>query len=128
MRVNRKPLTEVAGDVARTLWEGCKDRQVVVWLDNFYRRRHCTDPGQDDLSLNSSVLAVMKTINFRPFPGHPHQRDVVEGIPTLANSLWSLQMELTRGIGIVNAQPMQSSWIRVPLDIQRSIFITHKSR
>ena len=71
MQRNRAPIAEGATKAAKELWEDGKDQQVVVWIDNFYRRRHCTDPVQDDLSLSVSVMAVMKTVNLRPFPGYP---------------------------------------------------------
>ena len=113
-----------AGQAATSLWEQCEDQQVVEWVDNFYRRRHGTDPQVDDLSLNISVMTLMTVpINLRPFPGHPPLREVVDSIDSLAATLAGMKAEVMKGIACVTDEPMQAAWIRVPLDIQRESFV-----
>ena len=56
---------------ASQLWDVCCDRQSVVWLDNWYRRRFGTNPDGDDQSLNVSALAILHVPELDPFPGHP---------------------------------------------------------
>ena len=101
------------------MWEAIDDTQVVVWLDNFYRRRHGTDPQQDDLLLNVSVLTILATVDLIPFPGHPPLQDVAAGLPRLASRISGMVTEILHGVSRVTEQPLQASWIRVPLDIRR---------
>jgi hypothetical protein len=115
---NLPTLTASASEAAKLLWESIRDKQVVVWVDNFYRRRHGTDPQKDDLSLNVSVMTMMVTIDLRPYPGHPPLRDIVQSIPGLSTRVTGLVSDILKGVESVVAEPLQCSWIRVPLDIQ----------
>ena len=113
-------LREEACAAAGRLWELCDRRQVVVWLDNWYRKRFGTDPITNDLSLNVSVLAVLHTTALPQFPGQLSAVDVLSGLPAVAQRLLETHTEIRRGVRCVNEEALQPEWIRVPLDIQRT--------
>ena len=124
MQRSLQPLAAAASSSARALWDMCHHQQIVIWLDNFYRGRHGTDPLQTDLSLNSSVMTVMPIVDMPPYPCHMELSEVIANIPALVNTIINMQAALARGINLVNSEPMQPAWIRVPLDIQRASYQT----
>ena len=104
------------------------DRQVVVWLDNWYRKRFGTDPQTTDMSLNVSVLAVLHVTELPVFPGHPPLCAMVDGVPKLSVSLVEVLRRINHGVAAVNDPPLQREWIRVPLDVQRTGMRSRRTR
>jgi hypothetical protein len=93
---------------------------VIVWLDNWYRKRFGTDPRQSDMSLNVSVLAILRISEIPIFNGHKSLRDVISGISSLTLQLSRAPARLLSGVAKVNAEDLQPEWIRVPLDVHRT--------
>lgn len=119
MRKNVENLEDSACQAARKLWDSCSDHQVVVWLDNWYRKRFGTDPRQTDMSLNVSTLAILHIPEIPQFYGHKSLREIVQSIPTLAQELSRVAARMVSGVSIITAEDVQPDWIRVPLDIHR---------
>ena len=92
---------------------------MIVWLDNWYRKRFGSDPLTNDMSLNVSVLAVLHVPEIRLFKGHMSFPELVNATASVARQLVAALPRLRDGIGVVNAEPLQPEWIRVPLDVQR---------
>ncbi len=101
------------------LWDSMKDRQVVVWLDNWYRRRFGTDPDHNDMSLNVSAMAVLHITDIPMFPGYLSLEDVLKELPDVVVKLMGAVPRLHQGVARVVAEDMRREWIRVPLDVQR---------
>ena len=113
-------LSKASGEAARRVWASCKDKQVVVWLDNWFRKRFGTDPRQHDMCLNVSVLAVLHIDPIAMFPGHVSLNHMVQLIPTLAKQLAQYAARIVSGVALVNDDDLEVSWIRVPLDVHRT--------
>ena len=113
-------LADEAAVAAHQLWESCKNRQVIVWLDNWYRKRFGSDPLANDMSLNLSVLAILHTTILPDFQGHLSLQKVFEGLANVTKGLVGAFARVQKGIKIVLAEDLQPQWIRVPLDVQRS--------
>jgi hypothetical protein len=110
---------QAACAAAKELWESTKDHQLVVWLDNWYRRRYGTDP-QGDMSLNVSALAVLHITEIPVFPGHLSLRSLVDAVPQRVAALLRAYGRMHAGVAAVNAEPLQPAWLRVPLDVHRT--------
>lgn len=112
-------LEESASLAAVNLWKSCRDRQIVVWLDNWYRKRFGTDPRQTDMSLNVSVLAILHITEVRLFEGHKSLGDMLNNIPNLVKGLSKVAARLISAVEVITDEDIQPQWIRVPLDIHR---------
>ena len=108
-----------AGEAALKLWQSCEDRQVVVWLNNWYRKRFGSDPVSNDMSLNLSVLALLHTTKLPNFPGHLSLSDVMVNATLVVRRLMNTFERIRDGVRAVNESDMQPQNIRVPLDVQR---------
>ena len=97
----------------------CERRQVVVWLDNWYRKRYGSDPLSNDMSLNLSVMAVLHTTALPTFPGHLMLNQLFDGVCGVVQVLLDAFPAIRRGVAVVNEKDLQPEWIRVPLDVQR---------
>ena len=95
------------------------DHQVIVWLNNWYRKRFGSDPVTNDMSLNVSVLAVLHIPEIRVFKGHLSFPELLNNATSLGRQLLAALPRLRDGIKAVTAEPVQPEWIRVPLDVQR---------
>jgi hypothetical protein len=113
-------LATEAAEAARTLWASCKDQQVVVWLDNWYRKRFSTDPRNNDMSLNVSVTAVLHISEIPMFQGYKSLRDLVTGIPVLVQQLMKVAARVIGGVQLVVEEDLHPECIRVPLDVHRT--------
>ena len=96
---------------------GC---QVVVWLDNWYKRSYGTTPGQTDKSLNVSVMGVLHTEALSPFPGYPQLQALFASLPSVVRRLQAAYARVHDGAALVASEEVDPTWIRVPLDIQRT--------
>ncbi len=113
-------LESAAADAARKLWDQCKDQQLIVWLDNWYRKRFGTDPRQSDMSLNVSVVAILHIPEIPIFMGHKSLGQMISGISSLTLQLSRVPSRLLSGVACVIADDLQPDWIRVPLDVHRT--------
>lgn len=113
-------LAEEANAAAYKLWQSCANKQIIVWLDNWYRKRFGSDPLSNDMSLNLSVLAVLHTTDLPLFPGHLRFRQILEEVPALATRLVETFARVLKGVKIILQEDLQPQWIRVPLDVQRT--------
>lgn len=93
---------------------------MVVWLDNWYRKRFGTDPLGNDMSLNVSVLAVLHTTALPNFSGHRSFKLMMDELPLAAQRLVDAFNLIRDGVKVVTEEDMQPEWIRVPLDVQRT--------
>lgn len=112
-------LEVAASQSARRLWDSCEDHQVLVWLDNWYRKRFGTDPQQTDMSLNVSVLAILHIPEVPVFPGHKSLGEILVALPQLAQDLSRVAARLCAGVTIIVEEDLDHTQIRVPLDIHR---------
>ena len=116
---NVQNLEVAATQAAKKLWESCQDQQVVVWLDNWYRKRFGTDPRQTDMSMNVSVLAILHIPDVRVFLGHKSLDEILTTIPSKVQELSRVASRLLSGVALIVEDDLQHNWIRVPLDIHR---------
>jgi hypothetical protein len=112
-------LENAAIQAARKIWDSCEDRQIIVWLDNWYRKRFGTDPRQTDMSLNVSVLAVLHIPEIPIFPGFKSLGEILSGIPGVSQELSRVAARLCSGVTAIAEEDLGPSLIRVPLDIHR---------
>jgi hypothetical protein len=112
-------LATQADEAAASLWSSCDDQQIVVWLDNWYRKRFTTDPRNNDMSLNVSVVAVLHIPEIPMFPGYKSLRDLVTGIPVVLHQLLKVAARINIGVQSVVEEDLDVGFIRVPLDVQR---------
>ena len=96
------------------------NRQVILWLDNWYRKRFSSDPQHNDMSLNVSVLAVLHITEIPVFPGYVTLQTMVNAVPSVSRALTQALRRVHGGVRTVNEEPLQTEWIRVPLDVQRT--------
>ena len=94
-------------------------KQLVVWLDNWYRKRFGTDPVTNDLSLNVSVMAILHTTALPRFPGHLKVSELFTGLSGVVQVLLNAFPAVRKSVSIVLEQDLQPEWIRVPLDVHR---------
>ena len=105
---------------ASTVWESCRNHQLVVWVDNWYRRRFGTDPLQSDQSLNISALAVLHIPEVPQFGGQLTLADVVSGVDAAASALVASYARVHAGVNLVTTTDLQPDFVRVPLDVHRT--------
>lgn len=117
---NLPSLKSEASAAMRKLWDSMADVQVVVWLDNWYRRRFGSDPDHNDMSLNVSAMAVLHIPAIPVFPGYLSLERVMRGLPAVVKLLMEAVPRLHGGVAAVTEEDMRREWIRVPLDVQRT--------
>ena len=92
---------------------------MILWFDNWYWERLSSDPGNPVRSLNISAIAVLHIPDIPPFPGHRAYEEISLGLDSLISELHKeVKMIINRCVGII-AEPIDDTWIRVPLDFQR---------
>ena len=105
------------------LWGEMEGRHCVLWYDNFYKRLYRATPRDPMVSLNSTVMAVMRPRGeaYPAFPGYPsleqlwrRHQDVAEELCELATG------RLPALIEDVGMEPLQADEFRIPLDLPRS--------
>lgn len=117
---NVPSLKSASSTAALNLWKSIEDRQVVVWLDNWYRKRFSCDPINNDMSLNVSAMALLHVTEIPIFPGYLSLGAVVDGISSVARLLACAAPRLRAGVDLILENDLQREWIRVPLDVQRT--------
>ena len=112
-------LAHAADAAAKKLYDSCERRQLVVWLDNWYRKRFTTDPRHQDMSLNVSVLAVLHTCRMAPWSGHARLLDLVNKLPEAVKRLSMVHAAIHDSVRLINGSNFTTADIRVPLDVHR---------
>ena len=102
------------------LWDSLFDTQVVLWLDNWYRRRFSCVPQRNDVSLNVSAMAVLSITDIPLFPGYLGLDVVVARVRGVAQRIAAAGERLHEGVGRITSEDLKPEWIRVPLDVQRT--------
>ena len=113
-------LATAAAEAASRLWDSCDDSQVIVWLDNWYRKRFSSDPRHNDMSLNVSVMAVLHITDIPVFAGYFSLKEIASRIGTISVNLAKVAARVHSGVNLVNEDDLKCEWIRVPLDVHRS--------
>jgi hypothetical protein len=104
---------------AAKMWDFCRGRQTVVWLDNYYRHRYGSDPETNNMSLNISVFALLNVPSIAAFRGHYTLRQLIDRVPWHAGQLVKSRARLVADIAHMAAVRLDVSCIRVPLDVPR---------
>ena len=112
-------LSTQANECAQRLWESCRGVQVIVWVDNWFRKRFGTNPRQSDMCLNVSVVTVLHIPKIPIVPGYMTLGEVVLALPNCAIQLTKVPSRVLQGVSSVLEVDMEPEWIRVPLDIHR---------
>ena len=125
-------LRDHADDVGTERWQSLIGQDVVLWVDNWYRRRYRPHPDTPDLSRDVTAMAVLplsttadapsqrtRGRSFTTFPGHTTLLRMHARIqPTSDLARYGLA-DLMRQVQYVTARPVAANAIRVPLDIRR---------
>ena len=121
-------LHSTAQQCLSTLWDSLRGRQVVLWLDNFYKRRFGVNPTMTDASLNATAVAVLiNTPALGPFRGHPTLASILDRLPLVVSQVITADKEL---IAFVRGSQtgIDADAIRVPLDVTRGRCVGQKWR
>lgn len=101
------------------VWNSIESRPVVVWVDNFYKRRYGVNPTNVDTSLNATALAVLEnTPPIGPFSGYPSIDELVRKIGFVTAQLTDADTNLIEFVRSSFAG-VQADAVRVPLDVKR---------
>ena len=95
-------------------------RQIVVWVDNFYKRRFGVNPTCTDNSLNGAVLAVLHTVRFGPWQGHPSLGQLLDRVELTAALIRNASKRLAEWVADLQENPPKFGEIRAPLDQNRT--------
>ena len=103
----------------RNLWSYIDDHQVVVWLDNWYKRRFGTDPTGAVHCLNVSAMALLRIPDIPIFEGYWSLTEVIRNVGNVARLLGAAVTRLHEGSTFISSEDLQPQSIRVPLDVHR---------
>ena len=111
-------IRERAATFAKALWQSIANVQVIVWLDNFKKQRFGPNRFQPDLSLDTTVLAILHTMELPLFGGPPTLLNSADNVDGVAAGLVAQLDAMVRCAEQVCDQ-VQRTFVRVPLDIVR---------
>jgi len=117
-RRERRSFHVRAVEAFKELWDGMQGRSVVMWMDNFYLRRWGTDPLRENLSVNTSVSAVLHVPTLLPFGGQPPIGRLEEGCRVACRVIMEAHAGLMRELSVL-CQSVTRLTMRVPLDVVR---------
>ena len=105
----------------RLRWDALRDRQLVLWMDNFVRPRYSHNPAMAGrLTLNASALAVMYVgVRLRPSPGLVPVVQLVSYQRSAAREAVAYQRVFADIWGRVLETDLSVDDFRVPLDVVR---------
>ena len=129
----RLTLTERAAVAARFIWDYIHRTQCVLWIDNWCWLRWGTDPVRPSYSQNVTAMAILRldvltdstalptrTVMLATFPGHVEIPYMVRHLENAVALCVTSVTRLLTSIAGINRVALDASWIRVPLDLQRS--------
>ena len=109
-----------AGIVAGRVWDALGSGQWMAWYDNFYRRRFCPSPHDNNVSLNCTAVTILKLANvIPPFVSFPTLDDLVDSFPSMASRLVTSHSSLCRSVADIMSEAIDAHHIRCPLDMRR---------
>ena len=103
------------------LWHRMQGKQVVLWVDNYYRKRYTTNPEHSNVSLNCTVMATLFIPqDILPPSVHMTSSDLLLRARVVLSQLRS-EVDLFRDdVEVVLSRVPGPRDIRVPLDSMRS--------
>ena len=104
------------------LWTDLARHSAVVWVDNYARQRYRRTPQDPNVSLNVTVMAVMRAplAPIPAFPGFPALDRVDGRLEPLAEELAGYgRRRLIPLLALVVTEPLTPADFRVPLDLPR---------
>lgn len=113
-------LSDRATARCQKLWDSIQGRQVVLWMDNFYKRRFGVNPTCTDKSMNGTVLSILHLPRLGTFTGHPTLKQLCDRIWLNVKLLRSADRELVSFVRSCADESHDWTEIRVPLDIVRT--------
>lgn len=102
------------------IFNSMKRRQIVIWLDNFYKRRFGVNPTVTDRSLNATAMCVLHIPKLGRYRGHMKLDELISLIKPTASLIRAADRRLQTWITDFISSPVQFGEIRAPLDIVRS--------
>ena len=100
--------------------QSMKRRQVVIWMDNFYKRRYGVNPTCTDRSLNAAAMCVLHIPKLGRFSGHMPLKKLLSKIETTDRLFRAADERLSKWITDLISSPVAYGDIRSPLDMVRS--------
>ena len=116
---NRQTLRQRAEEQRRHVWRKIKDRWVVLWVDNYYRRRFVANPAVGYQAISCSAVAVLYTPRIPMCPLMPSMSDLLRSRRSVADGLLGYIPRLQRMIAGLTCDEVFTDDIRVPLDVRR---------
>ena len=117
---DRRTLRSRGAMALSEVWTLMDNVHCVLWFDNFMRRRALHQPQQPYHELNCTVVCVLMTgplLSYPGLPGADRFNQMVLGAAALMRRHWE---EMAALVASINAQPVGSGDLRVPLDVPRS--------
>ena len=119
-RHSRVPIHRQACNRLRDLWESMRGVQVVMWVDNYYRRRIGSNPAVGYAPLSASVFSVLHTDPMRMCPS-PLTHEELAASRHLLHEAFERAAVIVRDIlPTLVAEHVPLEEIRVPLDVERT--------
>ena len=130
---NTATVVQQTAAAARFIWDYIHRTQCVLWMDNWCWLRWGTDPVHPSYSQNVTVMAVLRldvltgrtslptrTVLLPTFPGHVDVPYLVRHLENAVALCLSATPRLLTAVNGINRADLDPSWIRVPLDLQRT--------
>ena len=112
-------VAERASSNTNRLLDDMKDRQCVMWVDNFYKMRFGINPGQSDHSVNATAMTIMLNVRvLGRFTMYPSLTEVHNRLGVLVRDIVRADTELVKFVRSCFGGITDDA-IRVPLDIVR---------
>ena len=118
-------LEQRAARAAKKMWDQCPNSDRVVWMDNWFKGRFTTTPGDSNHSLDTTVVAVLDNPAPTPYGGHMTAQ-VAQGMFLTATRVCNFLPHLQGAIGVIVDGSLRREWIRVPVDFVRGTVYPHK--
>ena len=117
---DRRTVHQKAMDNFDVLWETIRDVHVVLWLDNYYRRRFVANPAVGYTALSCSVLSVLHIRRIPMCPAPPTINELLRARGAVAQELGGAARRLVAFVKTLTANTIAPDEIRVPLDLPRT--------
>ena len=101
------------------LWASMSGKQMMVWVDNYYRRRFVANPDVDYQSISCSVLHVLQLPNIPMCPPMPTYHQLQFRRSHLTAQLLRAGRLLREYVDDLAQGELQHQDVRVPLDCNR---------
>jgi hypothetical protein len=132
MPVELPALAVSARSNALAMWDELPDQDVLLWVDNWYWERFGTSPDDRVLSQNVTAMGVLfltrrqdvpamstRSQKAAAFPGHLSLFHLTLRVDAVTTFIQLATDRLLSQVTQFAACEVQSSWIRVPLDVAR---------